>query len=183
MWFVCLKALHSHYNTTSRCTHHAPSPSLALHTSCPFTLTPNPKQEIELEAHCVKGAGREHAKWSPVATAWYRLHPEVALLDPNGIAGADAEELAAAAGDVFGVDAATGRAFVKDVRSPAAERQLERVRRLLGDDKWAGRAELRKRKDHFIFTVESTGALAPDALVRQALAILVAKAEKLERRL
>lgn len=37
-------------------------------------------QVIELEAHCCKGIGREHAKWSPVATAWYRLHPEVILL-------------------------------------------------------------------------------------------------------
>lgn len=37
-------------------------------------------QVIELEAHGCKGIGREHAKWSPVATAWYRLHPEVVLL-------------------------------------------------------------------------------------------------------
>lgn len=26
------------------------------------------------------GIGAEHAKWSPVATAWYRLNPEVVLL-------------------------------------------------------------------------------------------------------
>jgi DNA-directed RNA polymerase I and III subunit RPAC1 len=29
-----------------------------------------PGQEIVLEAHCVRGTGAEHAKWSPVATAW-----------------------------------------------------------------------------------------------------------------
>lgn len=34
-------------------------------------------QEIELEAHAVKGLGKTHAKWSPVSTAWYRLLPEV----------------------------------------------------------------------------------------------------------
>merc|ERR1712070_1107448 len=39
-----------------------------------------PGQEIVLEAHCTKGIGREHAKWSPVATVWYRLRPEVMLL-------------------------------------------------------------------------------------------------------
>lgn len=37
-------------------------------------------QEIELEAHAVKGIGKEHAKWSPVATAWYRMLPEVTML-------------------------------------------------------------------------------------------------------
>lgn len=34
-------------------------------------------QAIELEAHAVKGIGKDHAKWSPVATAWYRMLPEV----------------------------------------------------------------------------------------------------------
>lgn len=34
-------------------------------------------QAIELEAHAVKGMGKTHAKWSPVATAWYRMLPEV----------------------------------------------------------------------------------------------------------
>ncbi|XP_042026343.1 DNA-directed RNA polymerases I and III subunit RPAC1-like [Salvia splendens] len=38
-----------------------------------------PKQEIELEAHAVKGMGKTHAKWSPVATAWYRMLPELQL--------------------------------------------------------------------------------------------------------
>lgn len=32
-----------------------------------------PGQSIELEAHCVKGVGKDHAKFSPVCTAWYRL--------------------------------------------------------------------------------------------------------------
>ena len=36
-----------------------------------------PGQCIDLEAHAVKGVGSDHAKWSPVATAWYRLQPEV----------------------------------------------------------------------------------------------------------
>lgn len=34
-------------------------------------------QEIELEAHAIKGMGKTHAKWSPVATAWYKMLPEV----------------------------------------------------------------------------------------------------------
>jgi hypothetical protein len=37
------------------------------------------------------------------------------------------------------------------------EKQLEKVRRLLGEGAWAQHLVLAKRKHHFIFTVESTG--------------------------
>nr|XP_018625355.1 DNA-directed RNA polymerases I and III subunit rpac1 isoform X2 [Nicotiana tomentosiformis] len=50
-----------------------------------------PGQEIELEVHAVKGMGKTHAKWSPVATAWYRMLPEVVLL--RDIEDDEAEEL------------------------------------------------------------------------------------------
>lgn len=39
-----------------------------------------PGQYIELEAHAVKGIGANHAKFSPVGTAWHRLYPEIAVL-------------------------------------------------------------------------------------------------------
>ncbi|KAL5974343.1 hypothetical protein ACLOJK_031007 [Asimina triloba] len=44
-----------------------------------FQTVLGPGQAIELEAHAVKGMGKTHAKWSPVATAWYRMLPEVVL--------------------------------------------------------------------------------------------------------
>jgi DNA-directed RNA polymerase I and III subunit RPAC1 len=53
------------------------------------------------------------------------------------------------------------------------------VRRLLEQEKWRECVQLRKRKDHFIFTIESTGAVAPEELFRRALQILVQKCEKL----
>ncbi|KAF3603898.1 hypothetical protein F2Q69_00036733 [Brassica cretica] len=46
---------------------------------------------IELEAHAVKGIGKTHAKWLPVATAWYRMLPEVILL--REVEDEDAERL------------------------------------------------------------------------------------------
>jgi DNA-directed RNA polymerase I and III subunit RPAC1 len=78
---------------------------------------------------------------------------------------------------------AQGKLFVRDVRTRAAEAQLERVRRLTEDPRWREAIEFRKRKDHFIFTIESTGALRPEVLFKQALAILADKAERLEKRL
>jgi DNA-directed RNA polymerase alpha subunit len=41
-------------------------------------------QCIELEAHAVKGMGRTHAKWSPVATAKYKMLPEVSFTLEKG---------------------------------------------------------------------------------------------------
>lgn len=57
------------------------------------------------------------------------------------------------------------------------------MRRLLEQDKWREALQLRKRKDHFIFTVESTGCVPADQLVRDALAILAEKCERLAGRL
>uniref|UniRef100_A0ABA3I4G0 DNA-directed RNA polymerases I and III subunit RPAC1 n=1 Tax=Gadus morhua TaxID=8049 RepID=A0ABA3I4G0_GADMO len=40
-----------------------------------------PGQELDIVMHCVKGIGQDHAKFSPVATASYRLLPEISLLE------------------------------------------------------------------------------------------------------
>uniref|UniRef100_A0A0E0GCG8 DNA-directed RNA polymerase RpoA/D/Rpb3-type domain-containing protein n=1 Tax=Oryza nivara TaxID=4536 RepID=A0A0E0GCG8_ORYNI len=50
-----------------------------------------PGQAIVLEVHGVKGMGKVHAKWSPVATAWYRMFPEVVFR--KEIKGDNAEKL------------------------------------------------------------------------------------------
>ena len=41
-----------------------------------------PGQEISLRAHCVLGIGSDHAKFSPVATASYRLLPVIDIKEP-----------------------------------------------------------------------------------------------------
>ena len=46
---------------------------------------------MEFEAHCRKGMGKDHTKFSPVATASYRLLPDIKLLTP--VTGALAVEL------------------------------------------------------------------------------------------
>ena len=53
------------------------------------------------------------------------------------------------------------------------------ARRLSGEEAWRGCIELRKRKDHFIYTIESTGVLRPEQLFMRAIDILVAKCNKL----
>lgn len=46
-----------------------------------------------LQMHCRKGIGKDHAKFSPVATASYRLLPVVTLKEE--VEGQEAEELMA----------------------------------------------------------------------------------------
>lgn len=38
-----------------------------------------PGHALDIELHCCKNIGKVHAKWSPVATASYRLMPEITL--------------------------------------------------------------------------------------------------------
>ena len=53
------------------------------------------------------------------------------------------------------------------------------ILRLAGEERWEGRIALLKRKDYFLFTIQSTGVLPPDVLFMQAVDGLAAKADKL----
>ena len=74
-----------------------------------------PGQEIEMELMCEKGTGKTHAKWSPVATAYYRLIPDISLNEE--ITGSEAEELKAKCPmNVFDIED-SGKLFVKNPRA------------------------------------------------------------------
>lgn len=135
-----------------------------------------PGQEIELEAHAVKGRGKTHAKWSPVGTAWYELVPEIVVLEP--VSGAEAEQFIAR---VHPDDTAEQTCFkVKKgalvvAQSRGCWKCLERVRMLSGESPYEGRVQLRKVKEHYIFTVESVGQLPAEELFTEAVNILQEK--------
>ncbi|XP_051145215.1 uncharacterized protein LOC127261083 [Andrographis paniculata] len=133
-----------------------------------------PGQEIELEAHAVKGMGKTHAKWSPVATAWYRMLPEVVLLEE--IVGEKAEELVKKCPvKVFDIeDIGKGRKRAAVARPQSCTLCRECIR----GDGWDKLVALRRVKDHFRFTIESTGALPPEVLLTEAVKILEDKCER-----
>lgn len=144
-----------------------------------------PGQHIEFEAHCCKGVGKDHAKFSPVATAAYRLLPAIDFIQP--VTGALAEELVAMCPlKVFDIEDLGGTSSKKSKPNTGGEkravvarpRDCTMCRECIRKEGWAERVKLRRKSDHFIFTVESTGCLAPIEIVREAIAILKSKADK-----
>ncbi|WFD29497.1 DNA-directed RNA polymerase core subunit rpc40 [Malassezia sp. CBS 17886] len=137
----------------------------------PHPVNPNiviakmaPGQAMEMELHCEKGVGRDHAKFSPVATASYRLLPHIEILKPvppplvtkfiecfpNGVMEPGGDK---------GV-------LVKDARKDTVSREVLRHPEL------EGLVRLGRVQDHFLFSVESTGVYAPEALLPAAVDVL-----------
>ena len=160
-----------------------PAPVAAVHPDI-LLAKMRPGQEIELEAHAVKGKGKTHAKWSPVGTAWYELCPEIVVLAP--LAGDDAAAFIAAA-HPEGATREPQRCF--ELAGPGRSLRVaqprgcwycrERVRTLSGEPRWAPHIQLRRVKEHYLFTVESVGQMPPDALFSEAVAILREKCLRL----
>ncbi|XP_052207643.1 uncharacterized protein LOC127811649 [Diospyros lotus] len=144
--------------------------------TCPDILIDllGPGQEIELEAHAVKGMGKTHAKWSPVATAWYRMLPEIVLLQE--VENKKAEELVKKCPvNVFDIeDIGKGKRRATVARPRACTLCRECIR----GDEWDKYVAVRRVKDHFIFTIEATGALPPQVLFTEAVKILEDKCER-----
>ncbi|CAD5224218.1 unnamed protein product [Bursaphelenchus okinawaensis] len=133
-----------------------------------------PGQEVEARCHCVKGIGRDHAKFSPVCTATYRLLPEIIL--KSEVTGEKAERLQTCfSKGVIELEEKKGKKVAKvvDARRDTCSRNVFRYEDL------KDLVELRKKKDHFIFSVESTGALTSRELVKEACKVIREKAHNL----
>lgn len=123
--------------------------------------------ELDLKLIAVKGLGKDHAKFSPVATAHYRLLPEIRL--NRAVTGDDAKLLQKCfSPGVIQIDN-HGCAYVVDARYDSCSRNVFRYPQLV-DAVTASRVQ-----DHFLFTVESVGALPPDAIFVEAVKVLKKK--------
>ena len=122
-----------------------------------------------MRLYCVRGRGREHAKFSPVATAFYRFHPDVTLL--REVRGEAAHRLC---------NCFPPGVFRVDEQGCA---QLGDMRREVGSREWMRHEDLRDavqvalRPEHVIFRVESTGVLPAAQLVREAFKLLTVKCD------
>lgn len=148
-----------------------------------------PGQEIDLEMHLHKGYGWDHAKWSPVATASYRLMPTITITQP--ILGDDAKKFAGCFMDgVIGLEPVTRQeARSKESGYAGHEGELKAVvkdpmrdtvsREVLRHPEFDGKVKLGRRRDHFIFSIESTGQWDADELFVEAVKTLKKKCQVL----
>ncbi|CAD7972869.1 unnamed protein product [Amoebophrya sp. A120] len=127
-------------------------------------------QEIFLECWAQKGQGKDHAKFSPVGTAWYRLMPKITLTEP--VYDEEADKLAACCPPgVFAVEPDmedfTGKrrkAVVANVRDCTTCRECIDPERGV-----PGKVKLQKVKDHFLFRIETIGQIPAEVLFERAL--------------
>ena len=129
-----------------------------------------PGHEFDLKLVAVKGIGKDHAKFSPVATAFYRLLPEIRLM--REVRGKDAFLLQKCfSPGVIGINE-NDQAYVKDARYDTCSRNVYRYPEL------ADCVEMSRIRDHYIFSIESVGALKPDVIFIEAVKVLKKKCRK-----
>ncbi|KAJ7056564.1 DNA-directed RNA polymerase [Mycena amicta] len=125
------------------------------------------QNDIEVTLHAVKGVGKDHAKFSPVATASYRLLPHINILKPIPPHLADKFQKCFSPG-VIRVDPRTKAVSVdpKGVREDTVSREV------LRKPEFDGYVELGRVRDHFLFNVESESAYPPQRLLLEAIAVM-----------
>ncbi|RKP00553.1 hypothetical protein CXG81DRAFT_13100 [Caulochytrium protostelioides] len=139
-----------------------------------------PGQAVKCELHCQKGIGKSHAKWSPVATASYRLLPEITLLQPIvGAAETEAFRKCFPEGVIGVAKNADGEpeAYVKNPRLDTMSREV------LRHPQFADKVRLTRVRNHFLYTVESTGIYDPHVIVAQAADVLIEKCKAMRKAL
>ncbi|XP_043467824.1 DNA-directed RNA polymerases I and III subunit RPAC1-like [Leptopilina heterotoma] len=131
----------------------------------------NPGHEIDIIMEAVKGIGKDHAKFSPVSTAFYRLMQKITLLTP--VKGEMAEKLkncfSPGVIEIVKNESNETEAKVVNSRYDSCSRNVERHKDLKDC------VLLDREPNHFIFTIESVGALPSSILFVEAVKVLKKK--------
>lgn len=140
-----------------------------------------PGQVIELEAHGRRGVGKDHAKFSPVATAAYRLMPQVELVKPVY------DELAEELVNLY----EPGVFKLVDCDKSEAPHRLKAAvhnpyactmsRNFMRDPILKESVKITRVPNHFIFSIESVGMMKPGVILAEALRVLQSKCRNLTR--
>jgi len=141
-----------------------------------------PEQRIGLTCYCVKGIGKDHAKFSPVATASYRLLPDIQFTSP--VEDAQARKLVDLCPmKVFDIEdlAKGGKGKTTPTAVVRNPRACTMCRECIRHEEFANTIKLMRVKDHFIFSVESCGMYRPEEIVVESLKVLMQKLATLKQ--
>ncbi|MHA1607727.1 MAG: DNA-directed RNA polymerase subunit D [Candidatus Freyarchaeota archaeon] len=129
-------------------------------------------QKVVLEAYARLGRGKEHAKWQPVSCCAYKYMPILNIDQDKCVQCGDCVSICPK--NILAIE--DNQLVVKDLlncslcKSCEEECRFDAIQVSWDDTK-------------FIFTVESTGSLPPDEIVKVAVDILLKKLEDLESQL
>jgi DNA-directed RNA polymerase subunit D len=130
------------------------------------------RQEIRLEAYARLGRGKEHAKWSPASVAAHKYVPKIDI-DPSRCKGPECSKcIEVCPKEIF--EFKDGKLAIKEDRvlNCTLCRMCEEVCP-------AGAIKIGWVPDHYILTLESTGALPPKTILLEAVKILKNKLDTL----
>ena len=148
-----------------------------------------PGQKLKLKAIARLGIAKEHAKWSPVAVATYRIWPDIYVNDEQmaTLTMDQKQHLVDACPDrILEIDPVTGKVQAVENAWDIAT---------YTEDLMYAQAALKKRPedddfvtvtpstDRFIFSVESTGCMDADEILMASLQVLKKKLNDLAREL
>lgn len=150
-------------------------------------------QSIDVEMHAIKGIGSDHAKFSPVAPATYRLLPTITITKP--IIGKDAEKFQKCfPKGVIGLEAVTKKeasqqgsgyeGHAGEMKAVVVDAMKDTVsRECLRHDEFKDKVKLGRVRDHFIFGIESVGQWDSDELFLESIKVLRTKCQALKKSL
>ncbi|KFD51711.1 hypothetical protein M514_07407 [Trichuris suis] len=130
---------------------------------------------LECDCYCVKGIGRDHAKFSPVAACFYRFHPEVTLHRDfyDDEAELLKENMSKGVIDCVPCDDGRKKAVVSNARLEMCSGNHFRI------PEFAQAVTVTSDMDHLIFTVESVGQMKVAKIIAEAFEVMMTKCDKL----
>ena len=136
-------------------------------------------QEIKLRFEVQKGIGKMHAKWSPVCLATFTPDPEIkidegaelTLPQKEAIRDSCPTRVFQVHQEVFEVVAPEKCIFCGECKKTAEALDMVHLKNFL---------KIGKKKDRYLFKVETVNALNPVMVVRKAMAVLREKLKEIE---
>ena len=140
-------------------------------------------QEINLTCEARKGLGKYHTKWSPVCVANFQHEPVIKLKDEvlNELSIEQKKDFVnSCPAKVYALNEKTQRIeIVNEGNCMFCDECVRKIESFKVED-CEQVLKISMRKDRFIFSVESNGALKPEEIIRSALGVLNGKLKEIQ---